>query len=230
MTNRYKLSVITSSNRGPDYIEQLMRDMRNQTLDKNLWEHVIVFDGLPKDGVEDVIKFHAKDYHVTAYNIFRNPSDLPHGYGISPKNHGTSTCRGDYVCYADDDDRYRDTYLASLLLGSHDNHINCVQMSCTDYKMCGGSKEHSVLVPEIESVFIPRPCHFGTPCLIYRKEWALDNPYLNCSDNDYIFARTIVHRYRPTISLVTGWHVDPDAHHVGSLKDWVSQPPYYRGK
>lgn len=230
MINRYKLSVISSVSRGPEYLEQLIRDMRNQTLSKDLWEHVIVFDGLPKDGCLEVIEAHKYDYHMTAYNIFKNPDDGVPGRGVSPKNHGTATCRGAYVCYCDDDDRFRDTYLRDLLSGTHDNVISCVQMSATDYRICGGSKKHSILIPEIDCKTIPYQCHFGCPCMIYKKEWAMRYPFLNCSDNDYHFARIILDIFQPTINFIAGWNVDPDGTNVGLLKDWVTQPPYYRGK
>jgi glycosyltransferase involved in cell wall biosynthesis len=156
-------------------------------------------------------------------------NDGPKSAGSGARNHGTETAHGTYVVYADDDDRYIDKYLERLVTGIGDDRVNCVQMTLSDFKRRNGSKLHTVLAPEVGVSIFPVACHFGTPCMVYKREWAIASPWLDCSENDYVFCSRIIDKYHPKITLVPGMSVDVDGQITKGLKDWVTVPPFYRG-
>jgi glycosyltransferase involved in cell wall biosynthesis len=150
--------------------------------------------------------------------------------GTGSRNYGIKCATGDYVCFADDDDRYSDLWLERLLTGCSENSIGVVQMNIAEHKINGRQTGQFRLIPEADLKMFPVPCHVGTPCFAVPRTWALDNPWQSEPDHlhDFHFIQRICERYHPSVHIAPGWSVDVDGCQVGQLRDWVSKPPYYR--
>lgn len=221
------ISVITPASRGVPYLTQLLRDFRNQTF-KN-FEHVIVWDGSPPDDVRTFIKKHVKDYNIVFTSIQKDMGNIKIAPGTRPRNHGVSLAQGKWVVFADDDDRYRDTFLERLISGAGENMIPVIQMSCPESRMYkNGDPNRIVLVPEIGLPFFPIICHVGTPCFAVPRTWALAHPWQHEPEHDFRFIKRIVEAYKPAINLIGGMQVDVDGLVLRGMKDFVSTPPFYR--
>lgn len=221
------VSVITPASRGADVLATLLNDFRNQTF--KAFEHIIVYDGTPP---QDVVDLMAKDCwhpHTRFIPIEKDTGDMKIAPGTRPRNHGVSLATGDWCCFCDDDDRYKDSYLETFVTGLQDNMINVVQMSCQESRMYkNGREDHIVLIPEVGLPGFPICCHVGTPCFLVKREWALQEPWQHEPEHDFRFIKRIVHRFKPTIRVIPGMQVDVDGLVIQGMKDWVSIPPLYR--
>lgn len=220
------VSVITPASRGVKELSTLLNDFKNQTA-RSLMEHIIVYDGKPP---EDVVALMAKAGPWTRFTyIKKDPGNMKQSPGTNPRNHGITLAKGQYVVFCDDDDRYKDRYLETLLNGMGENVIGVVQMSCQESRMYKkGSPDRSVLVPEIGLPVFPTICHVGTPCFMVKREWAVENPWRHEPEHDFRFIKRICEKYNPRISIIGGLQVDVDSQIIGHLKNWVSIPPFYR--
>jgi glycosyltransferase involved in cell wall biosynthesis len=162
-----KISVITPFSRGLKELTQLLRDFKNQTLPKSLWEHIIVRDGGIPDDVAIFMKKHINDYNIKFTHIDKDPGDMRIAPGTRPRNHGVSIAQGEFCYFFDDDDRAKDTLLEKLLSETHDNAIACVQMSCQESRIYkNGNPDRIIIVPEAGLPTFPIICHVGTPCFV----------------------------------------------------------------
>lgn len=222
-----KVSVITPFSRGIKELSQLLRDFRNQTYKD--FEHIIVRDGdTPKD-IQDFIEAHKNDYNIRYTSIKKDMGDMKQSPGTNPRNHGISLSKGEYLVFCDDDDRYKDTYLETLVSNTHDNVMTIVQMSCQQSRMyTNGDPGTIVLVPELGIYQFPVICHIGTPCFIIRREWALEEPWRHEPEHDFRFIKRICEKFRPIVQIRAGLQVDVDSLVIKGMKDWVSIPPFYR--
>jgi glycosyltransferase involved in cell wall biosynthesis len=220
------VSVITPASRGVDHLDHLVRDFKNQTFKG--FEHIIVWDGSVPDDVRDFMKAHEHDYNVRFTNIEKDEGDMKAAPGTRPRNHGVSIALGNWVVFADDDDRYKDAYLETLVTNLRENLINVVQMSCQASRTYTNGREDEIrLVPEIGHPF-PACGHVGTPCFIIPRAWAIEDPWQHEPDHDYRFLKRIIMKHNPTVRIVPGMQVDVDGLVVKDMKDWVSIPPMYR--
>jgi glycosyltransferase involved in cell wall biosynthesis len=226
-----KVSVITPASRGVKNLTHLLRDFKNQTLPKDLFEHVIVWDGTIPEDVQAFMKEHANDYDIKFTSIKKDLGNMSISPGTRPRNYGVSIATGDFVCFCDDDDRYRDTYLESLLTGSNENTIAVVQMSCQESRMYkNGSPNRITCVPEVGLPFFPIICHVGTPCFMVPRKWAVAEPWQAEPEHDFRFIKRIVERFKPQINMIPQMMVDVDGLVLRDLRDWVSHPPFFRGE
>ena len=219
---KFLLTVITPTIGKVPELTQLVRDFYNQTLPKGMWEHIIIYDGVPDKPEWDYLESLKKDppYNLKWLTGPAHNNDLHEGSTVC-RNVGTILSKSDYVYYADSDDRYRSDVLETLLKYCDDhNGVGCIQMTCSDSRMFRGDPKHWNLVPEVGTTQI-KCCHFGTPCLIYKREWALQRPWLACKDHDFIFARSIIDLCKPRIMISHGMRVDCDGLVVRNLRDWL---------
>jgi glycosyltransferase involved in cell wall biosynthesis len=222
-----RISVITPASRGVKTLTYLINDFKNQTFKD--FEHIIVWDGTVPDDVRIFMKKHEKDYNLRFTRVDKDRGNMGIAPGTKPRNHGVTLSRGTYVVFCDDDDRYRDTYLETLISHTRENTIAVVQMSCQESRMFkNGSPENIVLVPEIDLPRFPVICHVGTPCFLVKREWAVAEPWRSEPEHDFRFIKRICDKFHPTIQIVGGMQVDVDGLVIKNLKDWVSIPPFYR--
>lgn len=220
-----KISVITPTVRDVKQLAILLNDFRNQTFKK--FEHIIVYDGQPP---EDVIALMKKTPpYVRFHHIEKDSGNMKQSPGTNPRNLGIKISLGEYLVFCDDDDRYKDTYLESLISGTKNSTITIVQMSCQQSRMYkNGDPDIILLVPEIGLYAFPVCCHIGTPCFIVRREWAVEEPWQHEPEHDFRFIKRICEKFRPEIRIVGGMQVDVDGLVIKGMKDWVSIPPFYR--
>jgi len=220
------ISVITPSSRGIKETSQLLRDFRNQTFRD--FEHVIVRDGEPPQEITDLIKEEGAPNTVFCH-IKKDRGNMNISPGTNARNYGLSKAQGEYVVFFDDDDRAKDIYLESLITGMQEDSITVVQMSCQHSRMYkNGDPDRIVLVPEIGIPIFPVICHVGTPCFIIKRDWALAEPWRHEKEHDYRFIKRICERFKPKIRIVGGMLIDVDGLVLKNMKDWVSNPPFYR--
>lgn len=226
-----RISVITPASRGVKDLTHLLRDFRNQTLPKDLFEHIIVWDGKVPDDVKAFMEEHKNDYNIRFTNIDKDPGNMSIAPGTKPRNKGIMLAKGDYVCFFDDDDRAKDVYLEYLMTGVQDNLLNVVQMSCQESRMFkNGDPTRIRLIPEVGLPTFPIICHVGTPCFMVKRIWAEEMPWREEPEHDFRFINRIVDKYEPAVRLVPGMVVDVDGLVLGGMADWVSIPPFYRGE
>jgi glycosyltransferase involved in cell wall biosynthesis len=225
------VSVITPASRGVRDLSHLVRDFRNQTLPKNLFEHIVVYDGKVPADVQAFMDLHKNDYDLKFVSIEKDLGDMKKAPGTKPRNHGLSLATGDYVVFCDDDDRYKDLYLETLVSGATEDAIKVVQMSCQESRMYrNGNPRRIILVPEVGLAEFPVVCHIGTPCFLLPRKWAIEDPWQHESEHDFRFIKRIVDKHKPKVFMNYGMYVDVDGLVIGDLKDWVSVPPFYRGE
>ena len=222
------LSVITPASRGIKELSQLLRDFRNQTLKKEFFEHIIIWDGAVPNEVKNFMEEHKNDYNIRFMSIEKDTGNMTIAPGTRPRNFGVSQASGDYVVFADDDDRYKSTYLESLIFGAEDNTINVVQMACLASRISNRDRPDRIrLIPEVGLPEFPVRCHVGTPCFIVKRSWALENPWRNEPDHDFFFIKRICDRYHPNVKFIASMQVDVDGI-ISPDSDWVTFPPMVR--
>ena len=222
------ISVITPSARGVKELSNLLRDFKNQTFKG--FEHIIVYDGRPPEDVLRLIEESPRHPQTTLVNIEKDPGNMSIAPGTRPRNHGISIARGEWVVFADDDDRYKSTYLEKLITGTSEKVLNVVQMSCSESRMFrDGNPEKIRCIPEVGLPTFPMICHVGTPCFIVKREWALKDPWREEPEHDFRFIHRICEKYKPGIRLIASMEVDVDGLVIKGMKDWVTQPPFFRG-
>ena len=172
-----KISVIVPFSRGIKEIEQILRDFRNQTF-RN-FELLIVRDGSIPEDIQNYINTHKKENPNAIFSSIKkdrgNMKDAP---GTNPRNHGISIAKGEFVCFCDDDDRYRDSYLEAFAMNMRENTIVVQQMACSESRIYrNGNPDNIVLIPEIDLQTFPVICHYGTPCSCLPTAWAKAEPW-----------------------------------------------------
>lgn len=220
------ISVITPSCRGTKQISQLIRDFRNQLFRD--FEHLIIYDGMPPKDVTDFMTSQS-DQRIRFTHIEKDFGDMRIAPGTRPRNHGVKIAKGQYVVFCDDDDRYRDSFLATLVSGMNENTLSVVQMSCQESRMYkNGSPNRIILIPEVGLDRFPVCCHVGTPCVMMPRKWVLETPWQHEPEHDYRLFSRIVQKYNPQIRITPSMQIDVDGLVLAGMKDWVSIPPFYR--
>ena len=132
------ISVITPASRGVSHLSQLLRDFKNQTLPKGNWEHIIVYDGQVPEDVKKFMKSHETDYNIRFVSVEKNMAlmaNISRSPGVVPRNYGTSIAKGDFVYYADDDNRVKDSLLETLISDMTERRISIVQVACIESRI-----------------------------------------------------------------------------------------------
>jgi glycosyltransferase involved in cell wall biosynthesis len=222
------ISVITPASRDVRTLSYLLNDFKNQTLPKNMFEHIIVYDGKPPDDVVNLMK--TAGPWTKFSNIEKDTGNMKIAPGTRPRNHGVNLATGDWVVFADDDDRYNDRFLETFAAGLSSNIVTIIQMSCQESKIYkNGNPNRIILIPEIGLHEFPIICHVGTPCFIVKREWALECPWQNEPEHDFRFIKRIIDKYKPMVQINGGMLVDVDGLVLRGARDWVSYPPFFRG-
>ena len=92
------LSVITPASKGVEHLTHLVRDFKNQTLPRALWEHIIIWDGIVPDDVQAFMKEHEHDYNIRFTNIEKDPGNMTIAPGTRPRNKGLELAEGKFTC------------------------------------------------------------------------------------------------------------------------------------
>jgi glycosyltransferase involved in cell wall biosynthesis len=222
-----KISVITPASRGVKCLTHLINDFKNQTFQD--FEHLIVWDGKVPVEVASFTNIHKNDYNIRLMNVEKDLGNMNQSPGTNPRNHGIQHSQGEYLVFADDDDRYKSSYLEKLLTSTGENHITVVQMSCTESRIYkNGNPNRIILVPEMGLPTFPIICHVGTPCFIVKRKWAIAEPWRHEPEHDFRFIKRICEKYNPVVHIVGGMQVDVDSAVIKNMKDWVTFPPFYR--
>jgi glycosyltransferase involved in cell wall biosynthesis len=225
------ISVITPFSRGVKELSQLIRDFRNQTFKD--FEHIIVHDGPVPDDIKIFIKDHQSDYNIRFSSVDKNMalmSNIPKSPGVGPRIYGTSIAKGNFLYYADDDNRVRDSLLETLLNGMTESRISVVQVACKESRIFkNGDPKRIAIIPEIGLPTFPMVCHIDTACFLVPRKWALKDPWkFDGNTGDFTFLKRIIERNKPEIVMNNGVQADLDGVFTKNLMDWVSIPPFYR--
>ena len=115
----YRISVIIPSYKPKDYLWECLNSLQNQTLDRALYEVIIVLNGC-KEPFDSRIREYLKNV----------PPDLSYSFiqldegGVSnARNVGLNHAKGEYIAFVDDDDYVSDTYLEELLHVSSEDTV-----------------------------------------------------------------------------------------------------------
>ena len=104
-----QISVIIPTYQPKDYIWQCLDSLDAQTLDKRLWEVIIVLNGC-SDPWETDIKQYIQSHHWTNARLIQTDEA-----GVSnARNIGLDQAKGEYITFIDDDDYVSPTYLEAL--------------------------------------------------------------------------------------------------------------------
>jgi glycosyltransferase involved in cell wall biosynthesis len=224
-----RVSVITPFSRGIKELEQLLRDFKNQTYRD--FELIIVRDGKIPENIQKYIDTnrHKKEYSNVRFSwCKRDPAHINGKLNPTPRNYGTSIAKGEWTINCDDDDRYRSTYIESLMMHTHDNYISVVQMACRESRMYkNGDVNKFVMIPEIGNFNFPVICHVGTPCFVVKRSWVLAEPWRYEPEPDFRFIKRICEKFNPVVQIIGGVQVDVDGF-IRGMRDWVTTPPFYR--
>jgi len=105
------ISVITPASRGVKELTNLLNDFKNQTFRD--FEHIIVYDGIPSKEIIYLMNNMANPW-TRFCHIKKDLGNMKESPGTNPRNHGINISKGEYLVFADDDDR-ENLILLSLL-------------------------------------------------------------------------------------------------------------------
>lgn len=116
---RMRISIIIPSYRPEEYLYECLEAIRNQTLNQNEFETLVVLNGCKEPYFEQIQKY----INVHSSNIRLLQTDVP---GVSnARNIGIEAARGEYLTFVDDDDIVSPTYLEDLLEVSSPTCVGC---------------------------------------------------------------------------------------------------------
>lgn len=103
-----KISVIIPTYKPGVYIYECIDSLLNQTLDKELYEIILVLNGPREPYLSDLLTYVQKQANVVL--LYEESSGVSYA-----RNMGLDKARGEYICFVDDDDLVSNNYLTSLL-------------------------------------------------------------------------------------------------------------------
>lgn len=102
------ITVIIPTYKPQEYIEQCLRSLELQTLDKNLFEVFVILNG-------EKIPYYSYIQRLISSYTFRSRLFYTDIAGVSnARNIGIDNAAGDYICFIDDDDYISSDYLKDL--------------------------------------------------------------------------------------------------------------------
>ena len=114
-----KISVIIPSYRPEEYLFDCLEAIRNQSLNQNEFETLVILNGCNEPYFEQIQKY----IKVHSSNIRLIQTDEP---GVSnARNIGIEAAKGEYITFVDDDDIVSPTYLEDLLVVSSPTCVGC---------------------------------------------------------------------------------------------------------
>lgn len=103
-----KISIIIPTYKPGSYLYECLDALMNQTLDKDLFEIILVLNGSREPYWNTLSKYVTQYRNVNL--LYENKA------GVSfARNKGLDVSRGEYICFIDDDDIVSSNYLSSLL-------------------------------------------------------------------------------------------------------------------
>jgi glycosyltransferase involved in cell wall biosynthesis len=211
-------------------LTQILRDFKNQTFQDS--ELLIVRDGKIPEGIQKYINENEKSHpNVRFMQIKKDMGNMKIAPGTVPRNYGVSRALGDFCCFIDDDDRIKDTFLETLLSGMiNDQTISVVQIAVKEARVYkNGDPEKIVFIPEIGLPQFPMMGHISTQSFLVKRDWVVQEPWRDEPEHDIRLLRRLIEKFKPTINITFRVEADIDGIFVRDLKDWVSNPPFYRG-
>lgn len=110
------VTVIIPTYRPQEYIEECLKSLDMQTLDKNQFEVLVILNGEKEPYYSEVNRL-LSSFSFNSRLLF---SDVP---GVSnARNIGLDNANGEYICFIDDDDFISPEYLNNLYLQIANNH------------------------------------------------------------------------------------------------------------
>ena len=107
-----KISVIIPSYKPDYYIWECLDSIRKQTLDKNLFEVLIILNGEKEPYYNNILNY------IEKYKLQNFKLSYTELSGVSnARNIGLNNCKGDYISFIDDDDCITKEYLQVLFEG-----------------------------------------------------------------------------------------------------------------
>jgi len=176
------------------------------------------------------MKEHEKDYNIRFVSIEKDFGDMHRSPGTRARNYGTSLAKGDFVYYADDDNRYKGSLLETLINGITPVRLSVVQVTCAESRIFrNGSPTRIAIIPEIGLPTFPIVCHVDTASCLFPRKWVLEEPWRYEPEHDFRLIKRIIEKHHPEILIHNGIQVDLDGLFTKNLRDWVTLPPFYRG-
>lgn len=195
-----KVSVITPASRGTRYLHNLLDAMHEQTYRD--FEHIIIYDGPPNSDVKELLKDHPGFIIIP-----KSPDKHP---GTTPRNEGIKAARGEWLCFADDDDHYNDNWIQMLVTGAIESAVTLTQASFSMRRIKpDADKKKQILLPDRPEIV---PGRIGTPCFMVRREHALECPWQDEPNHDFWFLKRIIDKFNLTIQFHPGCTVVVQEH------------------
>ncbi|MDL2255224.1 glycosyltransferase, partial [Parabacteroides sp. OttesenSCG-928-K15] len=103
-----KISIVICTYNKAKWLNSVLMNLNNQTLDRSLFEVCLIIDGSTDSTVEMLKKIHL-NYNFKYIEI--NKAGLTYA-----RNVGIEASKGDYILFCDDDVIYADNFLSELIL------------------------------------------------------------------------------------------------------------------
>lgn len=111
-----EISVIIPTYKPDYYIWECLDSIKEQTLNKNLFEVLIILNGEKEPYYNDILNY-IKKYNLENFKLLYTEQN-----GVSnARNIGLDNCNGDYIAFIDDDDYIDKEYLQILYQAIQDN-------------------------------------------------------------------------------------------------------------
>lgn len=193
------ISVIIPTYKPKDYIWQCLDSLNAQTLDKRLWEVIIVLNGCSEPW-ETEIKQYIQSHHLTNARLIQTDEA-----GVSnARNIGLDQAKGEYITFIDDDDYVSPTYLEELKqIADKDTIAASYTVGFSDEQALLPyyiEKEYDCRATSGKQPFYKAKKYFGVPHmkLIHRDiigEQRFDTRFQNGEDSLFMFAISPKMRY-----------------------------------
>lgn len=115
------ISVIIPTYKPAGYLCDCLQSIYNQSLNKSLYEIIIVLNGCNEPYRSQVSQYIDKYLNEAIVNLFQ----IDKGGVSNARNFGIDHSKGDFIVFVDDDDLISQTYLNDLLLVSNKNCVGC---------------------------------------------------------------------------------------------------------
>lgn len=115
-----RISVIIPSYRPKEYLYECLEALKNQTIDSNTFETILVLNGC-KEPYYNQILLYIKEHSISNLRLLQ--TNVP---GVSnARNMGIEVAKGEFITFIDDDDIVSPTYLEDLMEVSSHTCVGC---------------------------------------------------------------------------------------------------------